>query len=92
MKTCHVCHVGNLQRKYVTYSNWHAGQFVTVPHLAAWSCDACAYCEIDSEAIQRLMPLLGPVTRPDPALPWRARQQAAREPSPEERDLERRPT
>ena len=91
MRTCQICHVGALRRKYITYSNWHAGQFVTVPHMAAWSCDACAHCEIDAEAIQRLLPLLGPVTRPDPAQTRRARQQAAQESSPDELDLERWP-
>ena len=30
MRTCRICHVGALQRRYITYSNWHAGQFVTV--------------------------------------------------------------
>jgi hypothetical protein len=39
--------------------------------MLAWSCDVCALCLIDPEALQRLLPLIGPVTRPDPTLPRR---------------------
>ena len=61
-----------MQSRTTTYANWHAGQFVTVSNMPAWSCDVCALCQIDSEALQRLLPLLGPVTYPDPAQVRRA--------------------
>jgi YgiT-type zinc finger domain-containing protein len=65
MKTCPHCRAGNLRRRTVNYANWHAGLYVVVPNLPAWSCDVCALCQIDPEALQRLLPLIGPVTRPD---------------------------
>jgi YgiT-type zinc finger domain-containing protein len=49
MKTCPNCHTGNLQPRFVNYANWHAGQYVVVPHMPAWSCDVCALCLIDAE-------------------------------------------
>ena len=64
MLTCPNCHVGTLHPKSVTYANWHVGQFVTAPNLPAWSCDVCAWCQIESEALQRVLWLIGPVTRP----------------------------
>jgi YgiT-type zinc finger domain-containing protein len=67
MKTCPQCRAGSLHRRTVNYANWHAGLYVVVPNLPAWSCDVCALCQIDPEALQRLLPLIGPVTRPDPA-------------------------
>ncbi len=75
MQTCSNCRVGYLHRRTITYMNWHAGYFVTVPNMPAWLCDVCAHCEIDAEAINRLMPLLGPVTRPDPTQPRRVPHQ-----------------
>jgi YgiT-type zinc finger domain-containing protein len=71
MKTCPNCRTGNLQARSVNYANWHAGQYVVVPNMPAWSCDVCALCFVDPEALQRLLPLIGPVTRPDPTLPRR---------------------
>ena len=71
MKTCPNCRPGNLRPRPVNYANWHAGQYVVVPNMPAWSCDVCALCLIDPEALQRLLPLIGPVTRPDPTLPRR---------------------
>ncbi len=67
MRTCPNCRTGNLRRRTVNYANWHAGQYVVVPNLPAWSCDVCALCQIDADALQRLLPLIGPVTRPDMA-------------------------
>ena len=64
MLTCPNCHVGNLHPKRVTYANWHIGLFVTAPNLPAWSCDVCAWCQIEPEALQRVLWLMGPVTRP----------------------------
>jgi hypothetical protein len=77
MQTCQQCHVGNLHQKHIPYANWHAGEFVIVPHVLAWQCDVCAYCELDAEAISRLLPLLGPVTQPDPTQPRRMPQPPA---------------
>jgi YgiT-type zinc finger domain-containing protein len=57
--------MGNLRCCTVNYANWHAGQYVVVPNLPAWSCDVCALCQIDADALQRLLPLIGPVTGPD---------------------------
>jgi len=65
MKTCPNCRTGTLRRRTVNYANWHAGQYVVVPNMPAWSCDVCALCQIDPEALQRLLPLIGPVTQPD---------------------------
>jgi YgiT-type zinc finger domain-containing protein len=76
MQTCSQCHAGHLHQRHVTYINWHTGQFVVVPNVAAWQCDVCASIEIDAEAINRLMPLLGPVTQPDPTQPRRAHSPA----------------
>jgi hypothetical protein len=56
--------VGTLRPKSVTYANWHVGQFVTAPNLPAWSCDVCAWRQIEPEALNRLLWLIGPVTRP----------------------------
>ena len=67
MRTCPNCRTGTLHQRTVNYANWHAGQYVVVPNMPAWSCDVCALCQIDAEALQRLLPLIGPVTRPDPA-------------------------
>lgn len=67
MRTCPNCHTGHLHQRTVNYANWHAGQYVVVPKLSAWSCDVCALCQIDADALQRLLPLIGPVTQPDPA-------------------------
>jgi len=72
MRTCPNCHTGQLRLRTVNYGNWHAGQYVVVPNLPAWSCDVCALCQIDAEALQRLLPLIGPVTQPDPTQPRRA--------------------
>jgi YgiT-type zinc finger domain-containing protein len=72
MRTCPNCHTGQLRQRTINYGNWHAGQYVVVPGLPAWSCDVCALCQIDAEALQRLLPLIGPVTRPDPTQPRRA--------------------
>jgi YgiT-type zinc finger domain-containing protein len=71
MKTCPHCRAGNLRRRTVNYANWHAGLYVVVPNLPAWSCDVCALCQIDADAVQRLIPLIGPVTQPDPTQPRR---------------------
>jgi hypothetical protein len=91
MQTCQHCHVGNLHQKHIPYANWHAGEFVIVQHMPAWQCDVCAYCELDAEVINRLMPLLGPVTRPDPTQPRRVPQQpASSEPLRDEPDRDRR--
>jgi YgiT-type zinc finger domain-containing protein len=65
MKTCPNCRTGALHPRTIDYANWHSGQYVVVPNLPAWSCDVCALCQIDVEALQRLLPLIGPVTRPD---------------------------
>jgi YgiT-type zinc finger domain-containing protein len=65
MMMCPNCRTGVLHRRTVNYANWHAGQYVAVSNLPAWSCDVCALCQIDPEALQRLLPLIGPVTRPD---------------------------
>jgi hypothetical protein len=40
--------------------------------MPAWICDVCALCQIDADALQRLLPLIGPVTRPDPTQARRA--------------------
>ena len=61
--------MGNLHPRSVNYANWHAGQYVVVPHMPAWLCDICALCLIDRDALQRLLPLIGPVTRSEPTLP-----------------------
>ena len=66
MKTCGYCRMGNLSKKHIIYANWHGGQFVVAPNVPAWMCDVCGDYEIDSEMMNRLLPLLGPVTRPDP--------------------------
>jgi YgiT-type zinc finger domain-containing protein len=72
MKMCPNCHTGHLHPRAVNYGNWHAGQYVVVPNLPAWGCDVCALCQIDADALQHLLPLIGPVTRPDPTQPRRA--------------------
>lgn len=77
MQTCTECHIGSLHKRRITYTNWHSNQFVIVPNLSAWQCDVCGHCQIDAEAINRLMPLLGPVTRPDPTQPRRTRSQSS---------------
>ena len=62
MTICHHCRIGTLRQKTITYANWHAELFVTVPNTPAWQCDVCAYCEVDAAALWRLLVLLGPVT------------------------------
>ena len=71
MQICQQCHAGHLHKKHIPYANWHAGEFVIVQQMSAWQCDVCAYCQLDADAINRLLPLLGPVTRPDPTQPHR---------------------
>jgi YgiT-type zinc finger domain-containing protein len=77
MQTCLQCHVGHLHKKHIPYANWHASEFVVVQNMPAWQCDVCAYCELDAEVINRLLPLLGPVTRPDPTQPRRVLKSTA---------------
>jgi hypothetical protein len=77
MQTCQHCHIGQLHKKHIPYANWHASEFVVVQNMPAWQCDVCAYCELDAEVINRLLPLLGPVTRPDPTQPRRVLKSAA---------------
>jgi len=72
MRTCPHCRTGTLHARPVNYANWHGGQYVIVPNMPAWLCDVCALCRIDPEALRRLLPLIGPVTQPDPAQPRRA--------------------
>lgn len=74
MTTCDHCHIGSLQARQITYANWHAGLFIVMPNMPAWQCDVCAHLEIDAGALSKIMPLLGPVTQPDPTLPRRGRQ------------------
>jgi YgiT-type zinc finger domain-containing protein len=88
MQTCSQCHIGDLHKRRITYTNWHSNQFVIVPNLPAWQCDVCGYCQIDADAINRLMPLLGPVTRPDPTQPRRRPQPANGEVYRDELDAE----
>jgi YgiT-type zinc finger domain-containing protein len=94
MRTCPNCHTGQLLKRTVNYGNWHAGQYVVVANLPAWSCDVCALCQIDADAIQRLIPLLGPVTQPDPTQPRRAantqRSSSDQRPDESEPDHDRR--
>ncbi len=85
MKTCQNCHTGVLHPKSITYANWHAGQFVTVPHMPAWQCDVCALCEVEAEALNHLLPLLGPVTQP--GLTQARREQPRRTAEPAAQDL-----
>ena len=66
MRTCHYCRLGNLHRCSITYANWHGGRFIVVSNMPAWMCDVCARSEVDAEALNRLLPLIGPVTQPDP--------------------------
>ena len=75
MQTCPNCRTGLLHPRKVNYANWHGGQYVIVSNMPAWSCDVCAWCRIDPEALQRLLPLIGPVTRPDPTQPRRVAAQ-----------------
>ncbi len=91
MNTCPNCHTGTLHRRTVNYANWHAGQYVVVPNMPAWSCDVCALCQIDAEALQHLLPLIGPVTRPDLTLPRRTAhaQQAVGDRSHDDSDPDR---
>ena len=72
MTTCTHCHIGSLQARPITYANWHTGLFVVMPNMPAWQCDVCAYLEVDAGAMSKIMPLLGPVTQPDPTQPRRA--------------------
>jgi hypothetical protein len=60
-----------MHQKPIPYANWHAGEFVIVQQMPAWQCDVCAYCQLDVDAINRLLPLLGPITQPDPTQPHR---------------------
>jgi len=91
MQTCQNCHVGNLRQKHIPYANWHAGEFVIVPHVPAWQCDVCAACELDAAVMNRLLPLLGPVTPPGPAQPRRVTPPPApSEPWRDEPDRDRR--
>ena len=65
MTTCPNCGAGKLHRRTINYANWHAGLYIVIPNLPAWACDVCALCQVDPDALQRLLPLIGPVTRPD---------------------------
>jgi YgiT-type zinc finger domain-containing protein len=65
MRTCTHCHLGNLHRQAISYANWHDGRFIVVPNMPAWRCDVCADYEVDVDALNRLLPLIGPVTQPD---------------------------
>jgi YgiT-type zinc finger domain-containing protein len=57
---CERCHIGSVKPHRATYSQWHDGEFVIVPGLAAWRCDFCGDIFFDSEDLDRLFLLLGP--------------------------------
>ncbi len=57
---CDGCHVGSLQPCRAIYTQWHNGQFVIVPGVPAWCCDFCGDTFYDSQAMNRLVLLLGP--------------------------------
>lgn len=76
MRQCSNCRLGNLYHEHVTYANWHSGRFVIVPNMPAWMCDVCGDYEYDADALSRLMPLLGPITRPASAQSQRSQMHA----------------
>jgi YgiT-type zinc finger domain-containing protein len=62
--TCPDCRTGKLQSKFITYANWHAGQFVIAPNTPAWWCAVCGHVELQAAMVNRLLSLLGPASRP----------------------------
>ncbi|HZY45551.1 MAG TPA: hypothetical protein VFF70_12475 [Anaerolineae bacterium] len=67
MLTCPDCRTGQLQSKFICYANWHAGRFVIAPYTPAWWCAVCGHIELQAAAVNRLLSLLGPVSRPSAA-------------------------
>jgi hypothetical protein len=62
--TCPDCRTGRLHSKFITYANWHASQFVIAPNTPAWWCAVCGHLELQAAAVNRLLSLLGPASRP----------------------------
>jgi YgiT-type zinc finger domain-containing protein len=60
--TCPECHAGLLQKDYVTYLTWLAGELITVPDFPAWICDVCGRCDYDPQAVSWLNILLSSST------------------------------
>jgi YgiT-type zinc finger domain-containing protein len=68
---CDNCRVGSLQPCRATYARWHNGQFVVLSGVSAWRCDLCGDTSYDSEALTRLILLLGPESELEVDRPWR---------------------
>ena len=62
LHSCTNCHIGTLQRQAATYAAWHGDEFVVVPAAPAWVCDVCGERTFDLDALDALLPLIGPAS------------------------------
>jgi YgiT-type zinc finger domain-containing protein len=61
---CPRCQIGHLQRGQATFVTCLNDQLLSIPDVAAWSCDICQYREFDVEAIHQIEVLAGALVTP----------------------------
>ena len=58
MNICPTCHVGRLQRRVMTYLQWHDDSLLVVNRMPAMVCDVCSERTYEPEAVESLQRLL----------------------------------
>ncbi len=55
---CPYCHTGRLQRRPMTYIQWHGDNLLVVDRMPAIVCDVCGERAYDDRAVEQLQQLL----------------------------------
>ena len=55
---CPFCHTGRLERRTMTYVQWHGDQLLVAGRLPAVVCDVCGERIYDERAVEHLQRLL----------------------------------
>jgi len=55
---CPCCHSGRLQRRAMTYIQWHGDNLLVVNRMPAVVCDVCGERAYDDRAVEQLQQLL----------------------------------
>jgi YgiT-type zinc finger domain-containing protein len=58
MNICPYCHTGRLQRRNMTYIQWHDDALLVVDQMPATVCDVCGERAYDEQAVEHLQRLL----------------------------------
>ncbi|RME76880.1 MAG: YgiT-type zinc finger protein [Chloroflexi bacterium] len=70
MNICPTCHTGRLQKRLVSYLEWHGGALLVVNKMPAIVCDVCGERIYDHTALEDLQRLLwSPPMRTPGAVP-----------------------